>query len=303
VNPFLLSFDLEDWQQLVRRSVQAEGWDEPHPSFERQAGVILDLLDELGVKATFFVLGMCAKNYPAIVAEVAARGHELASHGTAHARVHAQTPDEFRRDLEESVALIGELGGKRPVGYRAPAFSINRDTPWAYEVLAELGFLYDSSQYDSPRVPRRIEGIPPDPYRLHLASGLELWEFPIAVWRTRGRVLPIGGGGYWRAFPNRLLLHALHDVAGSSAFPCLYFHPYEFDPEPLHAGLARPATAKQRLKAAERSLYRNPGRRRTPGQLARVAREFSLVTYESALGNDTLRRGSEKTLSRGGAVL
>ena len=206
-------------------------------------------------------------------------------------------------DLEESIALIGELGGRRPLGYRAPAFSINRDTPWAYEILAELGFLYDSSQYDSPRIPRRIEGIPRDAYRLRLGSGRELWEFPIAVWRTRGRVLPIGGGGYWRAFPNRLLLRALHDVARSSAFPCLYFHPYEFDPEPLHAGLARPATAKQRLKAAQRSLYRNPGRRRTPGQLARVAREFSLVTYESALGNDTLRRGSEKTLSRGGAVL
>jgi polysaccharide deacetylase family protein (PEP-CTERM system associated) len=303
VNPFVLSFDLEDWQQLVRRSVLAEGWDEPHPSFERQAGVILDLLDELGVKATFFVLGMCAKNYPAIVAEVAARGHELASHGTAHARVHAQTPDEFRRDLEASVALIGELGGRRPVGYRAPAFSINRDTPWAYEILAELGFRYDSSQYDSPRIPRRIEGIPVDPYRLRLGSGLEVWEFPIAVWRTRGRVLPIGGGGYWRAFPNRLLLHALHDVERSSAFPVLYFHPYEFDPAPLRAELPRPSTMKQRLKVAQRSLYRNPGRRRTPGQLARVAREFPLVTYESVLGNDALGRGSEKTLSPGGAVL
>jgi polysaccharide deacetylase family protein (PEP-CTERM system associated) len=303
VNPFLLSFDLEDWQQLVRRSVSAAGWDEPHPSFERQAGVVLDLLDELGVKATFFVLGMCARNYPAIVAEVAARGHELASHGTGHGRVHAQTPDEFRRDLEASIATIGELGGRRPVGYRAPAFSINRDTPWAYEILAELGFRYDSSQYDSPRIPRRIEGIPADPYRLRLASGLELWEFPIAVWRTRGRVLPIGGGGYWRAFPDRLLLHALHDVQRSTAFPVLYFHPYEFDPMPLRAELRRPATAKQRLKVAQRSLYRNPGRRRTPGQLAKVAREFSLATYESVLGNDALGSGSEKTLSPGGAVL
>ena len=254
------------------------------------------------MKATFFVLGMCAKNYPAIVAEVAARGHELASHGTAHARVHTQTPDEFRADLEASIALIGELGGRRPVGYRAPAFSINRDTPWAYEILAELGFRYDSSQYDSPRIPRRIEGIPHDAYRLRLGSGLELGS---SRSRSGGRAGACSRSG-------RRLLARLPDPAPPARaarrrtvrrVSSLYFHPYEFDPAPLRAELPRPSTAKQRLKAAQRSLYRNPGRRRTPGQLARVAQEFPLVTYESALGNDALGRGSEKTLSRGGAVL
>jgi polysaccharide deacetylase family protein (PEP-CTERM system associated) len=300
---FVLSFDLEDWHQLVRRGAGAAGWDVPHPAFERQTRVVLDFLDRLDVKATFFVLGMCARHYPELVAEIAERGHEIASHGTAHARVHAQTRDEFRRDLEESVALLEQLTGKRPAGYRAPAFSINRDTLWAYDVLAELGFRYDSSQHDSPRIPNRIEGIPADAYRLRLDSGAELLEFPIAVRRLGSRTLPIGGGGYWRVFPDALLLRELHSVKRESAYPVLYFHPYEFDPEPLRAGLPRSAPPKQRLRAASRSLYRNPGRRRTIGQLARVARQFPLVTYESILGHDALGDGGAKALSSGGAVV
>jgi len=246
---------------------------------------------------------MCAKNYPAVVSDIASRGHEIASHGTAHAKVHTQTPDTFRRDLEASIGLLEDLCGRRPVGYRAPAFSMNRDTLWAYDVLAELGFRYDSSQYDSPRVPRRLEGIPGDAYRLRLDSGRELWEFPIAVWRRGRRALPIGGGGYWRVVPSRLLLRALHGVKQSSAYPALYFHPYEFDPSPLRAELPRSAAPRQRLKVASRSLYRDPGRRRTITQLGRVAREFPLVTYESVLEDNTLGNGGQKTLSPGGAVV
>jgi polysaccharide deacetylase family protein (PEP-CTERM system associated) len=192
---FVLSIDLEDWHQLVRRGAGAAEWDVPHPAFERQVRVLLDFLAELDLKATFFVLGMCARIYPDIVAEIAARGHEVGSHGTGHARVHTQTRDEFRSDLEESVAQLERLTGRPPAGYRAPAFSINRDTLWAYDVLSELGFRYDSSQHDSPRIPRRIEGIPGDAYRLRLESGREIWEFPIAVRRLGSRTLPIGGGG------------------------------------------------------------------------------------------------------------
>lgn len=300
---FVLSIDLEDWHQLVRRGAGAADWDVPRPEFQRQVRVLLDFLAELDLKATFFVLGMCARNYPDIVAEIAGRGHEVGSHGTAHARVHTQTRDEFRRDLEESVAQLERLTGRRPAGYRAPAFSINRDTLWAYDVLSELGFRYDSSQHDSPRIPRRIEGIPGDAYRLSLDSGREIWEFPIAVRRLGSRTLPIGGGGYWRVFPDRLLLRELRALKRESTYPVLYFHPYEFDPEPLRAGLPRDAPPRQRFRAASRSLYRNPGRRRTIGQLARVAREFPLVTYESVLGHDALGHGGAKALSRGGAIV
>src|SRR6186713_2772493 len=213
VAKLLLSFDFEDWHQLVHRRLGRTDWASAGPALERQAEAIFALLDELGARATFFVLGMTAERYPDLVREIAARGHELACHGYAHQRVHEQTPDEFRRDVERCSELLEQLGGRRPLGYRAPAFSITRDTPWAYEALAQLGFRYDSSQYDSPRIPRRIRSVPATPYRLELPSGREIWEFPVTVWRVRGRAVPIGGGAYWRVLPAPLLRRALRQVA------------------------------------------------------------------------------------------
>ena len=193
----LLSIDFEDWHQLVHRRLGRADWDKRGPALERQTEAVLSLLDELEVRATFFVLGMTAERYPDLVREVAARGHEIASHGHAHERVYEQTRDEFRADLERGLEAVEAATGVRAVGYRAPAFSITRDSPWAYEELAAAGFEYDSSQYDSPRVPRRLEAIPRAPYRLRTESGAELWELPVAASR-----LPVGGGAYWRVLPT-----------------------------------------------------------------------------------------------------
>jgi polysaccharide deacetylase family protein (PEP-CTERM system associated) len=300
----LLSFDFEDWHQLVHRRLGRPDWDSPGDALERQAGAIFDLLEELNAKATFFVLGMTAERYPDLVREIAGRGHELACHGYAHELVHTQTPDEFRRDVERGADVIERLGGRRPLGYRAPAFSITRDTPWAYETLAELGFRYDSSQYDSPRIPGRIRPVPTTPYRLRLPSGRELWEFPITVWRVRGRSVPIGGGAYWRVLPAPILRRALRQVADENDFPVLYFHPYELDPRPLRVALPESPTPRQRLLAALKSVQRNPGRRRVADRIRTIGREFPLVSYEEAHGEVVERYGaSSRSLSREGVLL
>ena len=159
----LLSIDFEDWHQLVHRRLGLPDWDRPYAALERQTGVLLDLLDELGARATFFLLGMSVANHRDLITEIVRRGLEPACHGYAHTRVYQQTRDDFRADLERAVELIVDVTGRKPAAYRAPAFSINRETPWAYEVLAEAGFDYDSSQYDSPRVHDRIGAIPAAP--------------------------------------------------------------------------------------------------------------------------------------------
>jgi polysaccharide deacetylase family protein (PEP-CTERM system associated) len=282
----VLSIDLEDWHQLVGRRYGLDGWDRPHPVFEEQTRAVLELLDELGVTATFFVLGMTARNHPAVVREVAARGHEVACHGFAHERVYGQTAEAFRDDLVAALELIEELAGVRPLGYRAPAFSINRDTPWAYDVLAELGFAYDSSLYDSPRIPRRIQPVPPDAHPIAAGHGGELWEFPVATWSVAGRTLPIGGGGYWRFLPTGVILRGLGEACRAASHPVIYCHPYECDPRPLRAEIPPTAAAGQRLRAAGRAAYRNAGGRRMIGQLRRVAQEFRLVTYEQLFRED-----------------
>src|SRR2546430_9912299 len=150
---------------------------------------------------------MTVRRYPELAREIASRGHEPACHGFAHERVFRQTREEFAGDVGASAALIEETCGRRPLVYRAPAFSINRDTPWAYDVLAELGFRYDSSQYDSPKIPDRIGAIPPTPYRLLLAGGAELWGLPISVAELAGPRVPIGGGSCRGPLPESPPLH------------------------------------------------------------------------------------------------
>jgi polysaccharide deacetylase family protein (PEP-CTERM system associated) len=273
----LLSIDFEDWHQLVHRRLGFADWDRPHAVLERQTAHLLDLLDELDAKATFFLLGMTVAQHREVVAEVVRRGHEPASHGYTHARVYDQTRDEFRADVERSVEAIADATGQQPVAYRAPAFSINRRTPWAYEVLAGAGFRYDSSQYDSPRVPDRLGDIPKEPYRLG-----ELWELPVA-----------GGGSYWRVLPPRNL----------GELAVLYFHPYEFGPA-LRAELPSSATTKQRLAAAKVVAWRNAGRSLVERRLRQVARTHRLVSYHQAYGDiDRLYGTRSRALSPQGVLV
>jgi polysaccharide deacetylase family protein (PEP-CTERM system associated) len=295
----LLSFDVEDWHQLVHRRYGREDWDRRHPAFERQVAAILALLDELGARATFFLLGMTAARYPDVVRGIADRGHELACHGHEHARVYDQTRDQFRADVERALETIDRTTGRRPVAYRAPAFSINRRTPWAYDVLVELGFRCDSSQYDSPRIPDRITPLPAEPFRLETGNGAGLWELPIPVWRR----IPIGGGSYWRVLPAPLLKRGLGALQRQTAFPVLYFHPYEFDPEPLRATLPSP-TPSRRLAAAGKSLWRNTGRPLVARRLREIARHYRLLSYDQAYDDIARRYGARpRALSPEGVLV
>jgi polysaccharide deacetylase family protein (PEP-CTERM system associated) len=294
--PAILTIDVEDWHQLVHRRLGREDWDAARPEFPRQMAALFGLLDELGATATMFLLGMTVERYPDVVREIDGRGHEVGSHGYAHRRVYSQTEEEFRDDVAGSIDAIGEATGKRPLGYRAPEFSINRETPWAYEVLAELGFRYDSSQHENRRIPNRIGPIPDAPYRLELPSGRTLWELPTP---SAGGV-PVGGGAYWRLVPAPVLVRAL----ARHSWPVLYFHPYEFDPLPLRAELPDGLGPRQRLFATSRRALRNPGRGLIAARLRKISDAFRLVSYEES--DDEIERehgASTRALSPQGVLV
>ena len=274
----LLSIDFEDWHQLVRRRSGIAGWEQPGPALRRQTEQLLALLDELGVRATFFILGMAARSHPELVERLAATGHEIGCHGDAHILVHNQAAREFAADLRAARTMIEGLTGRRPVGYRAPAFSITRETPWAYEVLVDEGFQYDASQHDSPRIRDRVLTGADAPHPLALRNGT-LWEFPVAVSRFHRLRVPVGGASYWSVMPTALVLACLADAGPMAG---LYLHPYELDSEPLRPGFDRSVPLPRRADGLIRAGQRNIARRRAPSVLRAIAGRYRLIPYGEA---------------------
>lgn len=301
--PLILTFDVEDWQQLVRSRLGLTESERPDASIVRQVAVILDTLEQMHVTATFFLLGATVRCHPEVATEIASRGHEIACHGDAHKPVYTQTSDEFRDDLARALERIERATGRIATGYRAPLFSINRDCLWAYDVLAESGFRYDASQHDSPRIPNRIRNIPREPYLLELGSGRSLFEFPVVVAGAARIRLPVGGGSYWRLLPARVLFRALRASTGHEGPATIYFHPYEWDTDTLRVTLPRDATFRQRAHALERCLWRNTGRRRIPRLVHEAANIFRLESCEQALAELACDEPRHRSLSQEGRIV
>lgn len=228
----LLSVDVEDYFQTEAMSLAGHRarWNEYPLRVEKNTRKILDLFDEFGVKGTFFTVGWIADRVPALVREIAARGHELACHSYWHRTVYSLAPDEFRRDTRQAVDAIAQAAGVRVNGYRAPTWSITRRSLWAIQILAEEGFAYDSSIYP---IHHDLYGIPGAMAKPHVwkVDGYEIIEIPPATYSIGDFRCPAAGGGYLRAFPLRFSCMALDQLARRQALPVVYMHPWEFDPD------------------------------------------------------------------------
>jgi len=282
----LLSVDFEDWHQLVRRRVGAPNWREPGPALARQTEALLTVFGDLGVRATFFILGMAARAHPELVRMVAQAGHEIGCHGDGHQAVHTLTPDEFAADVQAARATIGELTGQSPAGYRAPMFSITNRARWAYPILAQAGFAYDASQCESPAVRDHIAPADPGPHPL---ADVSLWEFPVAVWRPGTLRLPVGGPSYWTVLPRPIVLRGLAEAGPGAG---LYLHPHELDTRPLRPRLGPEVAGTRRVRASLRAAQRNATRLRTRGALRAIADGFRLIPYGDAHAELTQRRSA-----------
>lgn len=189
---------------------------------------ILRLLAEHQVQATFFILGWIADRHPDLVREIAAQGHEIATHGYWHELVYRQTPAEFATDLSQSLDAIARACNQRPRGYRAPAFSITRRSWWALEIMRDHHLCYDSSIF--PLTVHDRYGVR-DANRFASQVHGELWEFPVSTIRLGRQNWPVAGGGYFRLFPLWLTRQAIHHLNGGGHPAVVYLHPWEFDPE------------------------------------------------------------------------
>ena len=224
-----LSFDIEDWFQVenLRSAVPREQWDTLPLRVEANTRKILALLRASETKATFFFLGWVAERCPQLVKDVDREGHEIASHGYDHDLVYNMTAESFRANLRRSKQMLEDIIGKPVWGYRAPSFSIVRDSIWAIDVLKEEGFVYDSSVFPvsfHDRYGFAERGALP----FHWPNGL--LEIPLAVYKLHKFNLPVAGGGYFRLFPYAYFKFLLRRLNASQKPFTFYLHPWELDP-------------------------------------------------------------------------
>lgn len=267
----ILSVDLEDYfhVEAFAGEIPREDWDRFPSRVEQNSLRLLDLFDRFRVRATFFVLGWIAWRYPKLVRAVQERGHELACHSYWHRRIYTLTSDEFRADTRAACVAIEQAAGVRVRGYRAPSWSVTKESLWALDVLAEEGFTYDSSIFPIYHDICGIPGASRYPWSHNGLYGGNLLEIPPATLRICGTNIPAAGGGYFRIFPMAYTDWAFRRFEKENRPLVFYLHPWELDPgQPRIAG-----SLKSRIRH-----YTNIGK--TEGYLRRVLGRYQFQTIK-----------------------
>lgn len=222
-----LTIDVEEYFHARRLSqgLDVDDWPTLPPQLPQVMDVLLDMLDQHPIKATFFVLGWIAKQYPELIRALSKRGHEIASHGYYHHSVHQLSPKAFYQDLKQAKCCLEDCIGLPVIGYRAPNFSINHKTAWAWETLSKAGYFYSSSVYP---IYHDHYGWPDGPRFMLRTPAPPVIEIPISTLRFGKVPLPCGGGGYFRLLPYAYSAQAIRTLNQKDKQPAIfYFHPWE----------------------------------------------------------------------------
>lgn len=270
----LLTIDVEDWfhTSALESYISREQWDAQESRIERNLIQLLDVLHQREIKATFFILGWVAARYPQLVKDIAAAGHEIASHGWRHQLIYHLDPTTFQDYTRRAKQLLEDITGQEVLGYRATSFSVVKKTLWALDIIKEAGFRYDSSIFpirhhdlygmaDVPRFPFRHDN--------------GLLEIPPSTVTVGGKNIPFGGGGYFRLYPYPLT-KAMIKAVNRQGYPAvIYLHPWELDPEcPKLKGLDRRTGFRQYV-----NLHK------TAGRLERLLADFQFGTMAAYIAD------------------
>lgn len=224
--------DVEEWFQVgaFETTLARDEWPFLESRVEKQTYTILEILSRVGVKATFFCLGWVAERHPLLITSIHKEGHEVACHGCDHKRLFTMDPDAFLADVRLAKSQLEDATGEEVVGYRAPSFSLNAETWWAYDCLEQAGFQYSSSIY-----PLKTDhyGMPEAPRKPFWPKGEgKVLEIPLTVYQLAGRALPASGGGYFRLLPYPVGSGLFDSGARQTQAPgVFYMHPWETDPD------------------------------------------------------------------------
>jgi polysaccharide deacetylase family protein (PEP-CTERM system associated) len=271
-----LSFDVEEYfhAEVFAAVVRPQDWSDLESRVVPATRRILSLLADAGVRATFFVLGWIAERQPGLVRSIAAEGHEVACHGYAHRMITRMSRAEFTADVERAKATLEDVSGERVIGYRAPTFSVVRETLWSLEVLAECGFSYDSSIYPIVHDRYGISDACRFPHRWAVGAGSgAIAEFPLSTISWLGWRFPVAGGGYLRLVPYGVTARAIRRLNEKESQPAIvYLHPWECDP-------GQPRLPVGRLKYLRHTINSHG----TVAKLGRLLRGFRFAPVQDVL--------------------
>ncbi|MGE0865882.1 MAG: XrtA system polysaccharide deacetylase [Vicinamibacterales bacterium] len=278
-----MSVDVEDYFQVSAfdRVVSRQDWAGFDSRVVANTRRLLDLFHRHGVRSTFFVLGWVAERFPSLIREIAALGHEVASHGYHHELIYTLTPAQFREDVRRAKGTIEDAAGCRVNGYRAPSFSVTDASLWALDVLIDEGHTYDASIFPIHHDRYGIPGAPRFPHAINRPAGT-IVEVPGSTVRVAGTNLPIAGGGYFRLLPYAWTRWGIEHVNRRDRQPVtFYLHPWEIDP------------AQPRLKVSKTTALRHyTGLRATHRRLDRLMTAFRFDTIASMLAVQSAAMGS-----------
>jgi polysaccharide deacetylase family protein (PEP-CTERM system associated) len=274
----LFSVDVEEHFQVSAFDgvLSRDQWEAQPSRVEPNTDRLLALLDRHQAHATFFTLGWVAERHPALVRRITAAGHELASHGWWHRKVTRLSREEFRDEIRRSKATLEDISGTGVTGFRAPSFSIVPGVEWAFDVLLDEGYTWDSSLFPIRRPDYGYPAAPAMPHRLTRGAGA-LLEFPLATTTILGIRLPAAGGGYLRQFPLGLIRRAFHQAASRDRPGMFYIHPWEVDPD------------QPRLPVGWITRKRHyGGLEKTMGRLERLLAEFRFTSVSRWLAESSV---------------
>lgn len=248
----ILSVDVEDWFHILELSStpNINDWNNLESRVKRNFYILLDEFDKTDTKVTCFFLGWVASQYPELVKEANNRGHEIASHGFSHQLIYTQSRDEFSEDIIKSKNILEDITGQLVLGYRAPGFSIMKDTSWALDELAKAGYTYDSSIFPASRGHGGISDGNLFPHEIETNYGI-IREFPLTVVNLFNNRFCFFGGGYLRLSPFCLIRQMSKRVNKENRPVIYYVHPREIDPNQprLQMGLRRKFQSYINLKS------------------------------------------------------
>ncbi|HVY05090.1 MAG TPA: XrtA system polysaccharide deacetylase [Burkholderiales bacterium] len=278
-----LTVDVEDYFHVaaLAASIHPDSWDSRESRVVRNTRVLLELFREFDVQATFFVLGWVAERERQLIRDIAGAGHEVACHGYSHQLVYKQSPAEFREETIRSKKLLEDITGSAVLGYRAASYSIVRESLWATDILAELGFAYDSSIFPVHHDRYGIPDAERKPNRMTTPTGQSIVEWPLATAGVMGFRLPVAGGGYFRLLPYRLIQWGLASINSKERQPFIfYLHPWEIDP------------GQPRVSASRLSTFRHyTNLDKCEGRLRQLLQDFDFGTARDCLINMGLLPG------------